>query len=333
MLVATLAVGICGTDREIAAGRFGAAPGGTGPLVLGHELLGQILTAPSGCGVVAGQLVTAVVRRPDPDPCRRCAAGRWDLCTDGRFTEHGITGRHGFLRPSFRTEPDALVPLPWDLADVGVLVEPASVVTRAWSEIEAGSSRLGGEGADGARVLVTGSGPIGLLALLAARQRGHEATLLDRSGSAIKRALAERLGARVHTGIVEGLGWRPDVVIEATGDAWVVRDAVHLAAPGAVVCLLGLAHGGPVPLEAGALNNHLVHANKTVTGSVNAARVHYTGAVDLLASAPAGWLDALITRRVPLRDAARALDRSPGEIKTVVAVQPPVTAPLGGDRS
>src|SRR5271166_6543538 len=96
VLVETLAVGICGTDLEIVNAEFGIAPPGEERLVIGHESLGRVLQAPTGSGLSPGELVVGIVRRRDPVPCPACAAGDWDMCTNGLFTERGIKGRHGF---------------------------------------------------------------------------------------------------------------------------------------------------------------------------------------------------------------------------------------------
>jgi threonine dehydrogenase-like Zn-dependent dehydrogenase len=96
VLVQTLAIGICGTDLEIASGDYGEAPPGDEVLVLGHESLGRVLEAPDGSGLSAGDLVVGIVRRPDPVPCPNCAVGEWDMCRNGRYTERGIKGLHGY---------------------------------------------------------------------------------------------------------------------------------------------------------------------------------------------------------------------------------------------
>src|SRR5262249_43923944 len=80
VLVRTLALGVCGTDREIVSGQYGAAPPGETRLILGHESLGKVETAPPGSGLLPGDLVVGIVRRPDPVPCAACAAGEWDMC-------------------------------------------------------------------------------------------------------------------------------------------------------------------------------------------------------------------------------------------------------------
>src|SRR5436305_9214181 len=96
LLVDGLAVGVCGTDKEIAAGDYGWAPPGRDRLVLGHESLGRVREAPEGSGFAAGDLVVGVVRRPDPVPCGACAHGQFDMCRNGRYTERGIKQIDGY---------------------------------------------------------------------------------------------------------------------------------------------------------------------------------------------------------------------------------------------
>lgn len=106
VLVQGLALGVCGTDREIVNGAYGAAPTGQDHLVLGHESLGRVFEAPPGSGLAAGDLVVGIVRCPDPLPCRNCAVGQWDMCRNGRYTEHGIKELHGFCSERWRVHPD-----------------------------------------------------------------------------------------------------------------------------------------------------------------------------------------------------------------------------------
>src|SRR6476469_6528994 len=89
LLVDGLALGVCGTDREIAAGDYGWAPPGRRRLVLGHESVGRVLSAPEGAAFAAGDLVVGIVRRPDPRPCGACARGEFDMCRNGEYTERG----------------------------------------------------------------------------------------------------------------------------------------------------------------------------------------------------------------------------------------------------
>src|SRR5579863_7601301 len=135
VLVRTLALGVCGTDREIVAGSYGWAPPGQKRLVIGHESLGAVQDAPPGSGFAAGDLVVGIVRRPDPVPCPACAAGEWDMCRNGRYTERGIKERNGYGSEYFRVEPDFLIKLDRSLGALGVLLEPASIVAKAWEHI------------------------------------------------------------------------------------------------------------------------------------------------------------------------------------------------------
>src|SRR5499427_10324912 len=136
VLVRSLALGVCGTDREILSGAYGTAPPGEGRLVLGHESLGQVELAPPGCGFSEGDLVVGIVRRPDPVPCPACAVGEWDMCRNGRYTERGIKERNGYGAERFRLESEFAVRVDPGLGLLGVLLEPASIVAKAWDHTE-----------------------------------------------------------------------------------------------------------------------------------------------------------------------------------------------------
>src|SRR5918912_1616587 len=136
VLVDVLAVGVCGTDAEIIGGEYGEAPPGHDRLVLGHESLGRVREAPSGAAVTEGDLVVGIVRCPDPVPCVNCATGQWDMCRNGRYTEHGIKGLDGFMRERYRAGADRLVPVDSALGLNAMLLEPASIVAKAWAEID-----------------------------------------------------------------------------------------------------------------------------------------------------------------------------------------------------
>ena len=136
------------------------------------------------------------MRRPDPVPCASCAAGEWDMCRNGQYTEHGIKGLHGFGAEYFRVDPGFAVPVDRSLGLAGVLIEPTSVVAKAWEHIDRIAARAVWRPS---RVLVTGAGPIGLLAALLARQRGFEVHVLDRVTDGPKPALVRDLGATYHS--------------------------------------------------------------------------------------------------------------------------------------
>jgi threonine dehydrogenase-like Zn-dependent dehydrogenase len=315
VLAEALAVGVCGTDQEIIAGHYGEPPPGSPTLVLGHESLGRVLEDPTGT-FRPGDLVAGIVRHPDPVPCPNCANGEWDMCRNGRYTEHGIKARPGFARDRWRVRPGHAVALDPGMSAIGVLLEPASVVAKAWDHIE----RIGRR-SDWVpqTVLVTGAGPIGLLAALLASQRGLDVHLLDRATDGPKPALARALGATYHSAGVNTIEVEPDVVVECTGAPAVVLDVMCKAAPNGIVCLTGVSSGGrKIDFDAGALNRSLVLENNVVFGSVNANRRHWTAAADALAKADRGWLAGLITRRVPVDRYAEAYEPTGDDIKVVL---------------
>jgi threonine dehydrogenase-like Zn-dependent dehydrogenase len=322
LLVEGLALGVCGTDREIAAGEYGWAPPGRERLVLGHESLGRVLQAPDGSGFAEGDLVVGVVRRPDPEPCPACARGEFDFCRNGRYTERGIKELDGYGAERWTVEVEYAVKLDPVLGDLGVLMEPASVLAKAWDQIE----RIGARSYwQPQRALVTGAGTIGLLAALLGVQRGLEVHVLDRASDGPKPRLVEDLGAHYHTTDVETIARdaRPDVVIEATGAPELVVEAMcHNAATG-IVCLTGVsARGRVVSFDAGAMNRDIVLENDVVFGSVNANLGHYALAAAALERADQAWLGRLITRRLPLERFAEALEQRQDDVKVVLELAP-----------
>lgn len=316
VLVEALAMGVCGTDAEIVAGEYGWPPPGHRRLVLGHESLGRVVAAPDGGPVSRGDLVAGIVRRPDPEPCACCARGEWDMCQNGRYTERGIKERDGFGSERWRAHPESLVKVDASLSEVGVLLEPTSVVAKAWDHIE----RIGHRACwEPHLVLVTGAGPIGLLAAMLGVQRGYEVHVLDRATEGPKPELVADLGAGYHTGSLKDACSAPDIVIECTGAAQLVFDAMDSTAPGGIVCLTGVSSGGrTLAVDAGLLNRTMVLHNTVVFGSVNANRRHYEAAATALAQADKGWLGRLVTRRVPLDHWHEALEHRNDDVKVVV---------------
>lgn len=320
-LVQSIAVGVCGTDQEILGGEYGEAPPGERRLVIGHEGLGRVLSAPEDSGLTAGDLVVPMVRRPDPVPCPNCAVGEWDMCRNGKFTEHGIKGRHGFAVERLTIEPDRLVRVDAALGELGVLLEPASILAKAWEHIEHIGRRARWEPR---RALVTGAGPIGLLAALMARQRGLEVDVLDRVTEGPKPRLVADLGAAYHTTSVAELGVTPDVTLECTGAAPLVFQVMKTTTPGGIVCLAGVSSGGrKFAVDVGSLNQSMVLENDVVFGTVNANRRHYEAAAVALAQADPQWLGRLLSRRVPLSQWREAFDRQENDVKVVLQFDSP----------
>lgn len=318
LLVDALAVGVCGTDREIAGGRYGWAPSGRDWLVLGHESLGRVRSAPVGSGFAPGDLVVGLVRRPDPVPCGACAHGRADMCRNGRYTERGIRHLDGYGSQAWTVEPDFAVRLDPRLVDVGVLLEPTSVVAKAWEQVEAVGRRSWFEPR---RCLVTGAGPIGLLAALLGVQRGLEVHVLDQVTDGVKPRLVGELGATYHNAPVAEVtpALRPDIVIEATGVASVIFDAMAATAAYGIVCLTGVSSAGRrLTVNAGSLNREIVLENDVIVGSVSASATHYTAAAHALARADIDWLGRLISRRVSIDRFGEAFTPHADDVKVVI---------------
>lgn len=316
LLVKTLVIGLCGTDREIVEGSHGAAPEGQRHLILGHESLGEVLQAPPGSSFRPGDLVVGIVRRPDPLPCDSCAAGEWDMCQNGRYTERGIQGEHGYGSERFVLHERFAIQVAPELRETGVLLEPASVVAKAWEQIDRVAARL--VAYRPRRALITGAGPIGLLAALLAVERGYDVSVLDRATDGIKPQLVRSLGARYCTGL-EQLPAAPEVVVESTGAGAVILEVIRKSSRNGIVCLTGLSTGAHrVELSSDKFNNSLVLENDVVLGSVNANRRHYEAAVEALQRAPEGWLKSLLTRRVPIERFAEAFENEPGDVKVTL---------------
>jgi glucose 1-dehydrogenase len=321
LLVDGVAIGVCGTDKEIAAGDYGWAPVGSDRLVLGHESLGRVRQAPDGSGFTTGDLVVGVVRRPDPVPCGACAHGQFDMCRNGQYTERGIKQLHGYGSRSWCVETDYAVVLDQRLADVGVLMEPTTVVAKAWDQVDGVGRRAWFEPRT---VLVTGAGPIGLLAALIGVQRGLDVHVLDVVTDGPKPQLVADLGATYHHDPVEQVvgRLRPDVVIEATGVGQVVFDVMAGTGSYGIVCLTGVSPlGRTLTIDAGTINREIVLENDCVVGSVNANLTHYAAAAKVLAGADVGWLERLISRRVPLERYAEAFDSQPDDVKVVITLE------------
>lgn len=319
LLVDGLLVGVCGTDYEVTHEGYGWLPQGQQRMVLFHESLGRVAQAPAGSEFTEDDLVAGIVRRPDPEPCPACARGQWDFCLNGRYTERGIKERDGYGSQRWRIDPDFAVKLDPTLGDLGVLTEPASVVAKAWDQIE----RIGTRAYwDPRSVLVTGAGPIGLLAALMGKQRDLDVHVLDRIETGLKPELVRQLGATYHTEPPHQLNFAPDIVVEGTGVGQLVFDVLQHTGKNAITCLTGISSGKrEITAAADAINKEIVLDNDVVFGSVNANRRHYELAAEALRKADTGWLHRLITQRVPLGSWTDALRKGTGDVKVVVDLQ------------
>jgi threonine dehydrogenase-like Zn-dependent dehydrogenase len=326
--VEVVEVGVCGTDLEIANDGYGAPPTGRDSLVLGHENLGRVVSAPEGVELQKGQLVVATVRRPCPERCPPCAAGQSDDCLTGNYTERGIKGRDGYLAERYVESSDYLIPLPSTLTKVGVLMEPSSIVEKGL--IQAFSIQRGRMPWDPKQALVCGAGAIGLLAAIFLRLRDIEVSLVAKSdpGSpafkVAKAVGATLLDADQHpvAGLAKELG-HIDLTFEATGASSVALNAMAATGNNGVCCLSSVTAGmRTVTIDSDSLNLDMVLGNKLVFGTVNANRRHFEAAARMLGAAVRKWpgvLDQIVTRRVAVEQFADAFSRQPDDIKTVIS--------------
>jgi threonine dehydrogenase-like Zn-dependent dehydrogenase len=318
LLVRGLLVGFCDIDRDVTERAQGLLPPGQDRMVLFHESVGRVVHAPAVSGFQEGDYVVGVVRRPDPQPCEACTAGQWDFCLNGEYTERGIKELDGFGAQQWTVEPQFAIKVTPGLGELGVLIEPASVVAKAWEQADV----IGRRAYFAPRhALVTSAGPIGLLGALLGAQRGLDMHVLDHATEGPKPDLVRALGATYHTSL-DDLGCEPDVVIEATGSGKVVFEVLQRTARNSITVLTGgTGHHRTVPFPAAAIDDELMLDNDVVLGSVNANLRHYNQAVQALAGADRNWLGALISRRIPLGDWTTVFETGPDEVKVVVDLQ------------
>jgi threonine dehydrogenase-like Zn-dependent dehydrogenase len=278
--------------------------------------------APAESALKPGDLVVGIVRRPDPVPCAACVVGEWDMCLNGRFSERGIKDRHGYGSERFRIEPDFAVRIDPALQHLGVLLEPASILAKAWEHI----MHIGSRATEWRprTLLVTGAGPIGLLAAMMGAQRGLDVHVLDHNQSGVKPDLVRDLGATYHDSTVvdtlEHLA--PDIIMECTAAPALIRDLIGRTAATGIVCLTGVSGPGhSLEVDVGGLNRALVLNNQVIFGTVNANRRHYELAAAALARADRKWLGRLIARRVALERWNEALEARPDDVKVIIEFQ------------
>jgi len=315
VLVEAIAAAVCGTDIEIAEGKYGWAPPGKTRLVLGHESLGRVIDPGPRSLLKKGDLVAGLVRRPDPVPCPNCAVGESDMCRNGQYTERGIKEIDGFMSERWRIEPEYAIKVDPSMGILGVLLEPTTVIIKALEQVLAVGQRAFWEPKT---VLVTGAGPIGLLAAGVTSLGGYEVHVLDRVETGLKPELVRALGATYHTGSVLDLGFEPDVIVECTGVGSVIADSVQKIGAGGVLCLTGVGAGGVTTRAVGDMAAAAVLKNNVIVGSVNANKRHWYKANDRLPRVDRKWLRRLITRYEKPENFKQALERKPDDIKVVI---------------
>lgn len=306
VLVRVLRVGVDGTDKEINAAEYGAAPKGYEFLVIGHESFGQVeAVGPNVTELRPTDYVVATVRRPGSSLYDKI--GTYDMTTDDTYYERGINLLHGFLTEYYVDDPEYIVKVPQGLKQVGVLLEPTTVVEKGIAQAYEIQRRL--RVWRPRRAAVMGAGTIGLLATLALRLRGLEVTTFARQPKPNLNAdLIEAVGARYESTarvpILDGAKrYGPfDIIFEATGFSPVVFDSIQALGKNGVLVLSSVTGGDRrIEVPADKINLEFVLGNKVMVGTVNANREYFEMGVKDLAQAEAeysGWLRRLLTHPV-----------------------------------
>ena len=336
-----LDVGVCGTDREITSFEYGTPPAGSDYLIIGHESLSEVVeVGPQVSKVKPGDLVVMTVRRPCSHPdCIACREGRQDFCYTGDYTERGIKQNHGYMTDFVVEEERYLNPVPRELRDVGVLVEPLTIAEKSLEQIWMVQRRLPWECPDGAgkspvhcrKAVVLGAGPVGILGAMALRVEGFEVSVYSRShnheekNSILEAAGANYIAAETHsTADLAKLAGPIDVVYEATGASSVAFDVLQHLGPNAVFVFTGVpGRQAPIPIDTGEIMRNMVLNNQLVLGSVNAPPQAFASAIQHLGAFQQRWPGALrsvISGRFPLERALDTLQNHSGGIKNVIAV-------------
>src|SRR5262249_42267106 len=329
VLVKVLRVGVDGTDKEINAAEYGAAPPGFEFLVTGHEGFGIVeRVGPSVTELRPGDYVVATVRRPGHSIYD--LIGTNDMTTDDTYFERGINLLHGFLTEFYVDDAEYIVKVPPTLRDIGVLLEPFTVVQKGITQAYEAQRRL--RVWRPRRAAVMGAGTIGLLAALALKLRGLDVTVFARQPKPSFRAdLLHDIDARyistLDTQILEGSAqFGPfDLVFEATGASQVVFDSMQAVAKNGALVLSSVTGGDKkVQVPADKINLDFVLGNKLLVGTVNANREYFELGVRDMALGQAmypDWMNQLLTHPVEglesYREAFNQLETAREAIKGV----------------
>lgn len=306
VLVKVLKVGVDGTDKEINNAEYGAPPPGDDFLVIGHEGFGVVEEVGANVHELkAGDYVVATVRRPGKSIYD--VIGTNDMTTDDVYYERGINLRHGYLSEYYVDDAEFIIKVPRGLKDVGVLLEPMTVVQKGITQAYEIQRRL--KVWRPKRAAVLGAGTIGLLATLVLQLRGIEVVTFGRTPKPyLNSDLIEELGASyvstadttVPDYAAEHGGF--DLIFEATGFSPIVFDAMQALAKNGVLVLSSVTGGDrKIEVPADKINLEFVLGNKVMVGTVNANRTYFeSGVQDLSAAALEypNWLNRLLTHPV-----------------------------------
>lgn len=330
-----LEVGICGTDRELVSGERARAPRGEDYLILGHEMLGEVVEVGKAVTTFkVGDLAVVTVRR-GCNHCLSCLVDRPDMCYEEDYQERGIKSRHGFQSNFVVDDEKFLVKVHKDLASFGVLCEPMSIVEKAIDQILlCQKARLpfweSAEDLNNKQALVVGLGPIGLLACMVLRLRGLKVYGQDIvSEDSPKAKIVEELGGVYIDGKKDKYDQIPhvygpmDLIVEAAGVAELDFNMLDALRINGGCVLTGIPNPeATFPVKGGLIMERLVLQNQLILGSVNASKHHWELAIADLHSIHEKWpqiLSKIITCRAPYQQYRDLLLKSSeGEIKCVL---------------
>lgn len=322
-LVRTLRVGVDGTDHEVIEGAHGEVPAGADRIVLGHEAVGVVEDA-NGTDLEEGTVVVPTVRRPPNGTNQYFEAGEPDMAPAGQYVECGIVGADGFMAECFTSPAEYLIPIPRDLAQLGILVEPLSITEKAVQHAAASRSAFDWRPEAG---LVLGNGSLGLLTLAVFEDvLGYDRTYClgrrDRPDPTLD--IIDELGATYIDSRETPMEEIPDVyegmdmIYEATGYAKHAFETIEALAPNGVGALLGVPDDWNFEINGGRLHQEMVLHNKALIGSVNSNREHFVSAVDTLSQLPTWFTDELITGVYGIDDLDQAFVDDDTTIKTAI---------------
>jgi glucose 1-dehydrogenase len=315
VLVRVIRVGVDGTDREINAAQYGAAPDGYDFLVVGHEGFGQVeAVGPNVSFLKPGDFVVATVRRPGASLYD--TIGLQDMTTDTQYFERGINLRHGYLTEYYVEDESFVVKIPQGLKEVGVLLEPMTVAQKGITQAYEIQRRLKVWRPRAAAVM--GTGTLGLLAALILRLRGLDVTAFGRTPAPhLNSDLLQAIGARyVNTAERSITDTTADVgpfdlIFEGTGSSAVVFESMQVLGRNGALVLTSITGGNQtLQVPADRINLDFVLGNKVMVGSVNASRDNFENGVRDMSQAEAeypGWLRQMLTDPVTGLDNYREL--------------------------
>jgi glucose 1-dehydrogenase len=327
-----LEVGVCGTDKEICAWVYGSPPPGSDHFVLGHESLGEVTEVGTGVeDLRAGDLVVSTVRLPCPDAdCVPCRAGQYDFCATGHYREHGIMYLDGFMTEQLLEQRHNLHPVPRELRDVGVLVEPLTIAEKALLEVNVIQQRLPW-GGHPHRAVVLGAGAVGLLGAMVLVNAGYQTYIYSRSPKPnAKAAVGEAIGAKYISSdqttfaqMAEQVG-NIDLVYEAVGASQFAFEVLKYLGSNGIFVFTGVPRGEkPMEIDTERIMYNLVLKNQVLLGTVNAGPLAFDNAVRDLGVFNTRWpqaLRAMITGHYPLEAFHDPVMGKAGGIKNVIAV-------------